>query len=136
MFAFHGATGRFSSPAGYLARQVSRVGQPWIESPCFIQAAIQRRKTSSVQSGAAKCQEPSLMYAQPLEHPGALTFGLNIAQLLVDLPDHQWPEVFEELRQSRELTKAIGQINQLLHDPSHRDLAVSALRRIGLYLAA
>jgi len=76
------------------------------------------------------------MYAQPMEHPGALTFGLNIAQLFAELPDHQWPEVFEELRRSRELSKAIGEINQLLQDPAHRDLAVSALRRVGLYLAA
>ncbi len=76
------------------------------------------------------------MYTLPQEHPGSLTFGLNIAQLFADLPDHQWPELFEELRRTKELSKAIGEINLLLHDPAHRDLAVAALRRVGLYLAA
>jgi hypothetical protein len=68
--------------------------------------------------------------AEPYE---PFVFGLNIAGLLVSLPEPQWMEVFEELRRTKELSKAIGEINQLLSDPVHRDLAVSALRRVGLY---
>jgi len=62
-------------------------------------------------------------------------FGLGIAGLFANLPEHQWLEVFEELRRTKELSKAIGEINQLLNDPVHRDLAVAALRRVGMYHA-
>ena len=64
------------------------------------------------------------------------SFGLNIASLFVISTDDQWRELFEELRRTRELSKAIGEINQLLNDPVHRDLAVAALRRVGMYHAA
>jgi hypothetical protein len=75
------------------------------------------------------------MDMQSTDYPGPLTFGRNIAQLFVDLPDHQWPQIVSELRATNELSKAIREINQLLLDPVHRDLAVAALRRVGLYLA-
>jgi len=73
---------------------------------------------------------------KPADPHEPYAFGLNVAGLFVELPDAQWTEAFEELRRTKELAKAIGEINQLLNDPVHRDLAVAALRRVGLYLAA
>jgi hypothetical protein len=63
-------------------------------------------------------------------------FGLGIAGLLVNVTDDQWPEIIEELRRTGELSQAVGDMTQLLNDPTHRDLAIAALRRIGLYLPA
>ena len=76
------------------------------------------------------------MDGQAQEHHEPFAFGLGIAGLFTSLTDAQWPEVFDELRRTKELTKAISEINQLLNDPVHRDLAVAALRRVGMYHAA
>ncbi len=76
------------------------------------------------------------MDGQVAESHEPFRFGLGIAELFVNLTDAQWPEVFEELRRTKELSKAIAEINQLLNDPVHRELAIAALRRVGLYQSA
>jgi hypothetical protein len=74
------------------------------------------------------------MHSCAADHHEPFGFGLAIAGLFAKLTDDQWPEVFEELRRAKQLSKAIGEINQLLNDPVHRPLAVTALRRVGMYL--
>jgi hypothetical protein len=47
--------------------------------------------------------------------------------------DDSWPMVFEDLRRRRLLFVAVQQINQMLKEPSQRDLAEAALKRVGLF---
>jgi hypothetical protein len=60
-------------------------------------------------------------------------FGLRVAHLLNRSSDAEWPEHFERLRRDRQLSTAIRQINALLDDQTNREVAVGALRRIGLW---
>jgi hypothetical protein len=76
------------------------------------------------------------MHSCAADHHEPFAFGLVIARLFATLRDDQWPEVFEELRRTKQLSKAIGEINQLLNDSTHRDLAIAAFSRIGLLHAA
>jgi hypothetical protein len=58
--------------------------------------------------------------------------GLLVARQLTQAKDSEWPEIFEGLRRTRQLSAAMHGINALLDDPAHRELAVTALRRVGL----
>ena len=73
------------------------------------------------------------MHSCAADHHEPFAFGLVIAGLFATLTDDQWPKVFEDLRQTKQLSKAIGEINQLLNDPVHRPLAATALERVGMY---
>lgn len=64
--------------------------------------------------------------------PDMTTFGLSVARDLSEASENAWPVIFDELRKRRQLSIAIHQMNKLLSDPGHRDLALAALRRIGL----
>jgi hypothetical protein len=61
-------------------------------------------------------------------HDGALFIANQIARA----SSHEWPGLFEELRRRKRLSETIRHLNQLLDDPGHRELARSALKRIGL----
>lgn len=60
-------------------------------------------------------------------------YGLEVARQFDGATDDQWPEHFERLRRTKRLSEAIRSINGLLAEPQHRQLAVGALRRIGLW---
>ena len=59
-------------------------------------------------------------------------FGVEIAERLANAADDEWPFVIEELRRSKNLSRAMRAINEMLENPAHRQLANNALRRIGL----
>ena len=58
--------------------------------------------------------------------------GKSVARRIVEASDQQWAGIVHELAARRELGKAVRQINRMLEDPQHEDLARSALARIGL----
>jgi hypothetical protein len=60
-------------------------------------------------------------------------FGLEVARQFCCASDDEWPAYFEHLRRGKRLSQAITQINALLDEPEHRQVAVDALRRIGLW---
>jgi hypothetical protein len=58
--------------------------------------------------------------------------ALLIANRIARASSHEWPDLFEDLRRRKRLSATIRHLNQLLDDPGHRELARSALKRIGL----
>ena len=60
-------------------------------------------------------------------------YGLEIARRFASARDDEWPAHFEQLRRGKQLSHAIRQINALLADPEHRQVAIGALRRMGLW---
>jgi len=60
-------------------------------------------------------------------------FGLRAARKLIEATDQEWPAFFERLRRNRELSVVVRHLNQLLDHPEHRQLAIDALKRIGLW---
>jgi hypothetical protein len=48
---------------------------------------------------------------------------------------HEWPHIFEDLRRRKRLSETIRHLNRLLKEPAHRELAETALRRLGLHQA-
>jgi hypothetical protein len=60
-------------------------------------------------------------------------FGLKAARKLIEAKDHEWPLYFETLRRNKELSVVTRQLNQLLDHPEHRQLAIHAFKRIGLW---
>ncbi len=60
-------------------------------------------------------------------------FGLEVAHRISCADSDDWPKYFEQLRRGRQLHRAIQQINTLLSEPEHRQVAIDALRRIGLW---
>ena len=60
-------------------------------------------------------------------------FGLKIARQLVEANDDDWPNRVEQLRRDRKLSVAVRQINALTRHVEHRDEAIRALKRIGLW---
>ncbi len=72
-----------------------------------------------------------------------LNENLSIARLaaqharwVADVPDADWPRVFDDLLRSRQLHAIVRQINALMTDPAHEGLARTALKRMGLELGA
>jgi hypothetical protein len=80
--------------------------------------------------------EGHLMKEHVAECSGPFAFGLDIARQFASQGGAPWPELFEELRRTGQLARAISEITQLLDEPEHRDLAAEAFRCIGIYLAA
>ncbi len=60
-------------------------------------------------------------------------FGLSAARQLIQATDEEWPQYIGRLRQDRQLWTATHQINRLLDQPEHRELAIDAFKRIGLW---
>ena len=60
-------------------------------------------------------------------------FGLEVARKFSCANADEWPKYFEQLRRGSQLSQAIRQINTLLAEPEHRQVAIDALRRIGLW---
>ena len=44
----------------------------------------------------------------------------------------EWPHIFEDLRRRKRLFETVHQLNRLLDDPAHRELAQSTLKKLGL----
>ena len=63
----------------------------------------------------------------------SVEFGLKAGRNFVEANDDEWPLYFERLRRNRELLAVTQQLNQLLDDPEHRQLAIAAFKRIGLW---
>jgi len=60
-------------------------------------------------------------------------FGLRAARKLVEAKDHEWPLYVEGLRRNKELSAVTRQLNRLLELPEHRQVAIDAFKRIGLW---
>jgi hypothetical protein len=59
-------------------------------------------------------------------------FGLSVAQQLCETSGDDWVTIYQNLRHKRKLYVAVHEMNALLNDPTYKDLARAALRRIGL----
>ena len=59
--------------------------------------------------------------------------GLRAARKLVEANDDDWPLYVDWLRRNKELSAVTHQLNQLLEHPEHRQLAIDAFKRIGLW---
>jgi hypothetical protein len=67
-----------------------------------------------------------------MAHPTeAMALGLTAARRICEAPGDDWIDVFQELQRDRKLAKAMHQINRLLDEPEHRNIARLALQRIG-----
>ena len=60
-------------------------------------------------------------------------FGLKAARRIVEAKEHEWPLYVDRLRRNKELSVVTQQLNQMLGHPEHRQLAIDAFRRIGLW---
>lgn len=58
--------------------------------------------------------------------------GVAVARRIIAASEQQWAAIVHELAANRQLSRAVRQINRMLEDPRHQDLAKSALNRIGL----
>jgi hypothetical protein len=59
--------------------------------------------------------------------------GLRAARKLVEAKDDEWPAYVDRLRRNKELSAVTHQLNQMLEQQEHRQLAIDAFRRIGLW---
>ena len=59
--------------------------------------------------------------------------GLEVARLFNRATDDEWPSHFERLRRNLQLSAAVRGLNALLDQPDHRQEAISAFKRIGLW---
>jgi hypothetical protein len=57
---------------------------------------------------------------------------LLVAHRIVRSSDAEWIGIFEELRRERRLLTTVHQLNLLLDQTAHREVARSALKRMGL----
>jgi hypothetical protein len=60
-------------------------------------------------------------------------FGLRAARKLVEAKENEWPLYVEGLRRNKELSAVTRQLNRLLELPEHRQVAIDAFKRIGLW---
>jgi hypothetical protein len=63
----------------------------------------------------------------------SVEIGLEAGRNFVEATDDEWPLYFERLRRNRELLAVTQQLNQLLDHSEHRQLAINAFKRIGLW---
>jgi hypothetical protein len=59
--------------------------------------------------------------------------GLKAARRIIEANDHEWPLYVDRLRRNKELSAVTRQLNQMLGHPEHRQIAIDAFRRIGLW---
>lgn len=59
--------------------------------------------------------------------------GLRAARKLVEAKDDEWPAYVDRLRRNKELSAVTHQLNQMLEQQEHRQLAIDAFKRIGLW---
>lgn len=59
--------------------------------------------------------------------------GLKAARRIVQATEHEWPLYVERLRQNKELSAVTHQLNLMLEEPEHRQMAIDAFKRIGLW---
>ena len=59
--------------------------------------------------------------------------GLKAARQIVEANDHEWPLYVDRLRRNKELSVVTHQLNQMLQEPEHRQMAIDAFKRIGLW---
>ena len=60
-------------------------------------------------------------------------FGHKAARQLIEAKDHEWPQYVDRLRRDKKLSVVTRQLNQLLDHLEHRQLAIDAFKRIGLW---
>lgn len=60
-------------------------------------------------------------------------FGIEVARKFSRANESDWVEYFEALRQRGQLSEAMRQMNAMLDVKEDRQLAVAAIRRIGLW---
>ena len=59
--------------------------------------------------------------------------GLKAARQIVEANDNEWPLYVDRLRRNKELSVVTHQLNQMLQEPEHRQMAIDAFKRIGLW---
>jgi hypothetical protein len=59
--------------------------------------------------------------------------GLKAARQIVEARDNEWPLYVDSLRRNKELSVVTHQLNQMLQEPEHRQMAIDAFKRIGLW---
>ena len=58
--------------------------------------------------------------------------GQAVARRILNASEEQWAGIVHDLVSQRQLGKAVRQMNRMLEDPTYRETAQSALKRIGL----
>ena len=58
--------------------------------------------------------------------------ALAVVHRIAHAPESELPRIFEELRRQKRLSETIRQLNRLLAEPVYRELAETALERLGL----
>ena len=58
--------------------------------------------------------------------------AVQVAFRINSSPDREMTKIFEGLRRRGRLSATVHQLNSLLAQPAHRDVAALALRRMGL----
>lgn len=61
-----------------------------------------------------------------------LPFGVRVAKRITDSDKDEWTSVFMDLRKSRQLSRAIREMNELEFSPVHGTLVRKAFERMGL----
>lgn len=69
----------------------------------------------------------------PLKDDIATQRALEVARSIAHASDDECPLKLDCLRQDRWLLVAVREINSLLHLREHRNLAIQAFKRIGLW---
>lgn len=59
--------------------------------------------------------------------------GLKAARQIVEAQDNEWPQYVDRLRRNKQLSVVTHQLNQLLQEPEHRQMAIDAFKRMGLW---
>jgi hypothetical protein len=66
-------------------------------------------------------------------HDLSTDLGVTAARKIVQASDQEWPAYIDRLRREKMLSAVAHQLNQMLENPDHRQLAIDAFKRIGLW---
>jgi hypothetical protein len=58
--------------------------------------------------------------------------ALFVADRIAHASPQEWAHMFEDLRRRKRLSETVRGLNHLLKEPTHRDVARTALKRFGL----
>ena len=58
--------------------------------------------------------------------------ALAVVHRIAQAPESELPRIFEDLRRQKRLSETVRQLNGLLAEPAYRELAETALKRLGL----
>jgi len=70
-----------------------------------------------------------------MSESGEQSFGLKVAKQIAQAQGSEWKALFIRLRQKKQLSVAVREMNVLASDPTHGETVRQAFRRIGLDLS-